>query len=231
MRHTRLFECTVDWNGDNLEYDVGMAIGEIENNLTPVLENVGAELINDLQKHIERDVYAKYSPISYPRRRDFPRFGTPLTSIKNFSTKVSNELNTATLEFDYSPDGTHKGQKKDALDYDEEIDEKRNGGKTGNRPLKPNPVHGDALIRRIETGEGYDWKSDVPARPFWDKFITQEMQGGGIRRYFNTYMSNQKLTSYDYEYKSQRGDFTYDYNDSMSIADRVFDEEEDDLPF
>lgn len=231
MANLRIFDCTVDWEGDNFEYDVGMAIGEIENSLTPVLESVGGEMIHDLQKHISKDVYAKYSPTSYPRRKDHPQFGTPLDSIKNFTTKVDNNLNVATLNFDYSPDGTHKGKKKDALDYDEEIDEKRNGGKTGERPLKPNPVHGDMLIKRIETGKGYDWKADgIPARPFWSNFVNEEMHGR-LRGHFNAEMSRRKLTKYDYEYKPQRSDFTYDYNDTIPLADKVFDDEEDDLPF
>lgn len=229
MALERLLDVKVDWEGDNLEYDVGMAIGEIENNMTPLLQYVGAEMIEDLQRRIKMDVYRAYTPKSYPRRKDHPEFGTPLWDIKNFTTHINNDLNVAILEFDYSPDGTHKGKKKDALDYDDKYH--RDDPDYAEDPLKPNPVHGDALIKRIQTGKGYDWKCSPGERPFWDNFVEEENNHGFVSR-FNTYMKNNKVTKYDYTYKrASKRDLTFGAYDAIMYEDMGEVTEEDDLPF
>ena len=233
MALTRLFDCKIDWENDNLEYDVDMAIGEIENNMTPLLEFIGAEMINDLQEHINNDVYKAYEPKSYPRRKDHTIFGIPLDDKKNFITKVDNSLNTAILNFEYNPDGFHSGKKKDALDYDQELDEFRSGGATGEKPIKPNPVHGDALIKRIQTGKGYDWKCSPGPRPFWDNFINEENNGKIIDR-FNSYIKNHNMTDgkYDYTYTdAEYRDLTFGAYDAISYENMSDISGDDDLPF
>ena len=231
MANTKFFECTVDWEGDNFEYDVGMAIGAIENNMTPLLEYMGGEMISDLQKHINDDVYKPYQPKSYPRRKDHTIFGIPLDDIKNFTTKVDNNLNYAILEMQYNPDGFHSGKMRDTLDYDAEAHE--DDAKYANRPIKPHPVHGDALIRRLQTGEGYDWKCSPGPRPFWDNFVNEENNGKIISR-FNTYIENHNMTNgkYDYTYKkATRRDLSFGAYDAVSYENMSEVTDYDDLPF
>lgn len=237
MKQTRLFECRIDWKGDNFVRDAYNALDEIGNNVPRVLNVMGSEMIHDLQTHINQDVYAAYEPISYPRRKYNPQFGTPLDDIKNFTTHIHKDDvgimgYQSTLEFEYNPDGTHKGKRKDVLNYDKKLTENR--GMSGEDTLKPNPVHGDVLINRLETGRGYDWVPDetIPPRPFWSKFVDEEMQGGGIKRRFDRISQGMRYTKYDYTYKTQLGknDFEWDGTDGALSTDATWDGE-DDLPF
>lgn len=232
MRQTRLFECRIDWKGDNFERDANTAIDEIQNNLPRVLNVMGSEMIHDLQTHINKDVYAAYEPISYPRRKYNPQFGTPLDDIKNFTTHIDRNGNITTLDFEYNPDGTHKGEIKDILNFDPDA---HPGSPWAGDPLKPHPVHGDVLINRIQTGEGFDWKrkGGFPERPFWSKFVDEEMQGGGIKRRFDRISQGMHYTKYDYTYKTQLGksDFEWDGTDGALSTDATTWDGEDDLPF
>lgn len=224
MARASLINAYVDWEHDNLDYDIGIAFGLIQDNISNVLQTIGGEMIEDLQKHIQKDVYDAYTPTSYPRRKDNPRFGTALDDIKNFSTHVDDD----TLEFDYHPTGFHSGKMKDALNFNTRYKE---AGATAELPLKPHPVHGDDLIERIESGKGYDWRlknADFPQRPFWSNFVDEEMNGG-IIRHFNRAVSITNMTDGKYDYKFTRGrysDLNYDSSDGS-----IFDDEEYELPF
>lgn len=227
MKYTRFLTARVDWKDDNFEGKMNTAFENINDNLSDVLDIVGGNLIDDLQKHIQDDVYAKYDPIRYPRRKDHPQFGTALDSIKNFTTKVKGN----TLEFDYSPDGAHTGKKKDMLGF------QVNPLYDGDRPLKPNPVHGDVLINRIEKGKGYDWKSDMPARPFWSKFVEQEFNGE-LLTHFDRAIRATEMTGdkneFPYRYYSATpNDLIHDNNDGALSTDATWSsyDDDDDLPF
>ena len=136
------------------------------------LTAVGSELTKHLQEHIRKDVYDAYTPKSYPRRSGHPQFGTPLESPQNMDLQV----NKLSLIFSYEPTGDHSGTKKDRLDWSAL---KKKYQTAPNQPIKPNPVHGDDLIRRIETGEGYDWDVAVPERHFWNNFVEEAVGAGG----------------------------------------------------
>lgn len=228
MARASLFNAYIDWEHDNLDYDVGIAFGNIQNNIPHVLEMIGGEMIEDLQKHIQKDVYDAYTPTSYPRRKDHPEFGTSLIDIKNFDTRVNDD----TLEFDYHPTGFHSGKMKDVLNYDPHYKASR---ASAENPLKPHPVHGDALIERIETGKGYDWRlkdADFPQRPFWSNFVDEEMNGG-IIRHFNRIVPQINMTDGKCDYKFTRGgysDLTRDGGDATSFDENIIDDY-DDLPF
>jgi len=91
-------------------------------------------------------------------------------------------------ELVYTPSGRHSGLLKDALNANED------GGESGMKPLKPHPVHGDALIERIQTGHGYDWKlpKDFPGgRPFWNNFVTEMQNGGAWDAFEKGFTANQ----------------------------------------
>lgn len=238
MKQTRLFECRIDWQGDTFVRDAYDALNEIGNNVPRVLNVMGSEMIHDLQTHINKDVYAAYKPSSYPRRKDNPQYGTPLDDLKNFTTRIhSTDVGImeyqSTLEFDYHPDGTHTGKRKDTLDYDAKLSANR--GMSGDDSLKPNPVHNDVLINRLQTGRGYDWvpKDKIPPRPFWSNFVDEEIQSGGIKRRFDRISQGMHYTRFDYTYKTQFGksDFIWDGTDGALSTDATWNDDEDDLPF
>lgn len=130
------------------------------------LVSIGSELTKQLQQHIRTDVYNAYSPKSYPRRSNHPQFGTPLESTDNMDLQIGK----LSLAFNYEPSGSHSGKNRDRIDWSELSDDLK---KSPDKPIKPNPVHGDDLIRRIETGTGYDWDVEVPERHFWNNFVEE----------------------------------------------------------
>lgn len=164
------FHVTVD-GLESIDADLNAAMLDLKHccgNGTKVLTS---ELISRLTHHIASDVYMAYTPKSYPRRVLNPNFGPSLMDSSTMETRAEDLV----AELIYTPSGRHSGLMKDTLDADGD------GGPDGMKPLKPHPVHGDALIERIQTGSGYDWNlpKDFPGgRPFWNNFVT-EMQNGG----------------------------------------------------
>ena len=225
MRYARPFNCQTKWDED-IQYEIRTAVDEIEDNIPLVLQRVGSEMINNLQSHIQKDVYDAYTPTSYPRRKDHPQFGTPLDDIKNFSTHIERDYGMTTLYFDYNPDGTHKGKIWDTLDYEFDESNPRAGTTRtpGAQPIKPKPVHGDKLINRIQTAKGYDWgkEGQFPQRPFWSNFVQEEIESGGVKNRFDDMVENTRMTQYDYSFKKQYGktDYSWDGNDgALSTTD------------
>lgn len=154
----------------------------------PIWEGFSAvadEMTNSLQAHIQKDVYDAYEPKSYPRRSNSGgiRFGIPLNDARQMVVEHPTALS---LSFTYEPSGYHSGRMQDALDaYNARNEPKARTESRWNQPLKPHPVHGDALIRRIQTGRGYDWippkgMNRFPARPFWDNFVEEQKNGALI---------------------------------------------------
>ena len=76
---------------------------------------------------------------------------------------------------------------KDTLNWDGD-----SASFSGNEPLKPHPANGDELIAILETGTGYDWKCDVPSRPFWTNFA-EEQKSDQIMLHFIAGMSPYKV--------------------------------------
>lgn len=148
----------------------------------PIWEGLSAVadgLTSGLQAHIQKDVYDAYEPSSYPRRSENPRFGIALNDKRQMEVKYPNSMS---MTFTYEPTGYHSGRMQDAKDAYKTT---KNGAvrstsrtiRQWDKPLKPHPVHGDKLIRRIQTGEGYDWKGEFPKRPFWDNFVEEQRSG------------------------------------------------------
>ena len=160
---------------ETLTEDFKQQTQKISSSVPLALQNVGSEMIVSLKKHITNDFYSAYSPKVYPRRSENPKFGVPLDSEQNMSVNVSGN----TLQFGYYPTGYHSGRMSDALNWaswsanmSEEEKEKE-----ANRPIKPDPVHGDELIYRLQYAT-YDWKTDAPPRPFWNLFVSEQLSGG-----------------------------------------------------
>lgn len=151
------------------------------------LEQVQGQMTEHLENRIIEDVYNKYTPKEYPRRYDNPQFGDPLTSLMYMDALgpsggiTSNGDISMMAGLDYNPRGEHSGTTAD-LSPDSPYYDADNPS-----PLKPNPVHENELIRRIETGKGYDWK--VPSavykgRPFWQNFVNEMIEGGQLGALF-----------------------------------------------
>lgn len=174
---------------ETLQADLNDSLKAMLKPIKAGLTFVADDMVQSLRAHIEDDVYNAYEPKSYPRRRDNSRFGKGLAS----SEYIHSSVESLRLTFAYEPMGYHSGRMQDALDAYEEAPNGsiRPTSRTKamwNKPLKPKPVHGDALIQRIQTGEGYDWKSpkadpdnpnsvDSPGwikRPFWDNFVNEQ---------------------------------------------------------
>lgn len=110
---------------DTLDKLLQEETAKIESRIPSALEHVGREMQLNLIKHIEKDVYAKYSPQDYERRSENNSLGLPLTSRENIMTITKGN----NLTFRYVPTGQYKGE--------------------GSWKIR----HGDELIKAIETGE------------------------------------------------------------------------------
>lgn len=133
-----------------------------------------------LKQRIEEDVYRKYNPSVYPRRSapGGTAFGTPLNDMEA-NTSYGITPDGKGMYFEYLPGGSNSATTANL----------RPGNKYYNAdkptPIKPpdKAVHGDDLIRRIETGTGYDWKANMKARPFWHNFVEKLFETGYLEVY------------------------------------------------
>lgn len=159
--------------------------GAVETGVRASIMPMAEAMKQALTARIDLDVYDKYTPKAYPRRRDNPEFGPALTDM---DTNVLIWDKGAGFVFSYEPHGEHSGTMKDLVGHHKEQWEKQDA------PIKPNPVHGDDLIRRIETGKGYDWKFNKP-RPFWNQFV-QDVTGidSPVYQAFVEAMANNGIT-------------------------------------
>ena len=151
------------------------------------LKFVGAEMAANLKKHIQEDVYDAYKkPKIYRRRKDNPQFGIALDNDKNMAIEVEKNV----LVFSYLPDGTYTALFKDI----ETEEESKKFGHDRNAPVKPFPVHGDALIKRIQNAT-YDWKvKDIPKRRFLDNFVDEQRHSGILNAFLQAFI---KYDAYD----------------------------------
>lgn len=204
MAHITLnFDVGEAWG---LEEDVAAFKGELRDAMIKALPQVREAMYDTLIRHIETDVYS-YDNKEYPRRADNPRFGTPLIAVREQSTRIgdiSADGMCATVGFNYMPDGSHSGTtadldpKSDSYDAD------------APRPIKPNPVHRDDLIRRIETGRGYDWKGNFPKREFWQNTVNELVDGKMLEDYFLQAMAAEGIEvdrDFSVEREPQDGDY------------------------
>lgn len=151
---------------ETLDQDFQKVQTEIKTSIAKAMPQLADAMKQSLREHIEQDVYGAYKPKAYPRRSENPGFGIPLNDIDS-NTFVNTWPDGVFLN--YKPDGSHSGTKRDLKGrYAEE----------SSMPVIANPAHGDELVRRIETGRGYDWDFSM-ARPFFQNFVSDMIEGGG----------------------------------------------------
>ena len=149
---------------ETIDLDYLKETADIGRYSSSALQTVGAEMIENLQKHIQEDWYGAWKPPKvYERRTDDPSLGTPLGSKENMDASVSG----MELDFTYEPNGEHKV-----------------AAWSGHRS-------GDGLINVIQTNSGWTWKpKGAGKRPFWNNFVDEEFNGQ-IMETFITAMSGQ----------------------------------------
>lgn len=183
-------EITLNITASELTYaDFTKDLGEILSE--PVMQRVADYIFDDMKEtlafRIVEDVYKEYTPDLYPRRSDNPGFGTPLNDMeKNVLGSAKGGAGGAYIHFDYLPSGAHSGVFGDVIS-DELVLERF--GVEADDPIKPPEAQADGneLIRRIETGKGYDWrppkkkkKKFTDERPFWQNFVNELIEGNGF---------------------------------------------------
>ena len=167
---------------DDMVKDFGEALPK--DKMQRIAESVGNVMKETLEHRIEEDVYKEYRPHVYPRRSEHSGYGIALNDMEKTVTLFPKSIpGKAEVTFLYQPSGEHSGT------FGEFFNENQLGRihKKASDPIKPNPVHGDDLIRRIETGRGYDYKPSskdphpfTEPRPFWANFVSEMLEGGGF---------------------------------------------------
>lgn len=211
---------------ETLTEDLNNYILSLRDPIWEGLSSAADGMTNSLQAHIQSDVYDEYQPTSYPRRSQNPRFGIALIDKRQMEVSFPTALS---MSFVYEPTGYHSGKMQDALDAykttkNGAVRSTSNTIRQWDKPLKPHPVHGDKLINRIQTGEGYDWKGEFPARPFWDNFVEEQKSGAAIENFafgFSRGTSDLQLEggSRDIEWRPEDGAL------GVTIWDTGFDED------
>ena len=157
----------IEENG-SLEEELKAFTTKVDAQVPKALKIVGDQMSVALAESIDKNVYDAYVPKMYPRRDDNPQFGESIfQQALNAQPTVSGNV----LTFTYNPHGTHDGLMQDIPGYWDMEDPPK-----PDLLIKPFPVHGDDLIRRLETGKGYDWKpkEPIPPRPFWTRFVNEQ---------------------------------------------------------
>lgn len=133
---------------------------ELISSVEKAMDDVGADMIEALKKHIETDVYKAYpNPKEYERRSKNSELGRALNDMKA-NTTVYNKGAGVSLE--YKPTGEHENSAWHTAD-------------------------GDDLIGRIEKKNPPYFKKAqgmVPERPFWQNFVNEMIEGEELERFF-----------------------------------------------
>nr|DAJ71662.1 MAG TPA: hypothetical protein [Caudoviricetes sp.] len=107
-----------------------------------------------LQDHVEADVYDRFQPTEYVRRREDGGLDDMRASATVYSDERDGGMNLTLL---YQPSGAADGE---------------------GEPVDPH-VDGDDLIDRIEKrNPEYNWTRKPPKRPFFSNFVQEMIDGG-----------------------------------------------------
>ena len=178
-----------------------------------IAESVGNVMKETLEHRIEEDVYKEYTPRVYPRRSEHPGYGVPLNDMEKTVTLYPKSIpGKAEVTFMYQPSGEHSGTFGEFFNEDQLA----RLHKKASDPIKPNPVHGDDLIRRIETGRGYDYhpssKDPHPftePRPFWANFVAEMLEGGEFDRAVKSAFAAEGIDIQDVHTERENSDGNY----------------------
>jgi hypothetical protein len=116
-----------------LESDFETEIANINKHIPLALSSVGADMEDNLQKHLYYDWYLANTPKEYKRRTDNPKLGTPLGSEKNINYVAYGN----NLLFTYTPTGEHEDEYWHTSDGDELIINIQTGELVGTAPPRP----------------------------------------------------------------------------------------------
>ena len=158
-------EIHINGNG-TLEQDLVLFQAELAKRVGNAMNDVGADMQDALARHIETDVYNKYSPIQYQRRSENHGLGTPLNDMQA-NSHIYNKGAGVTIE--YKPTGAHEN-------------------------ASWNTANGDDLIGRIEKKNPPYFKKaqgKVPLRPFWQNFVDEMVDDGMLENFFAAAMRRQ----------------------------------------
>lgn len=141
-------------------------IQDLQDGVAVAMLFVAAEIKDALRQHIESDVYGAYASDVYPRGH------TLMKAVDTAQEVITGNMASVI----YEPDGARSGTFSMVPEHI-----RNRYGKDPNDPLKPNPVSGDTFIRRIETGEGYDYQfkegKGPGARPFLSNTVKELIEG------------------------------------------------------
>lgn len=175
-----------NWTFENetLAQDISAFEKQIDAALVDAKESIFDEIIILLHQHIEVDVYRAYTPKRYLRRRDNPELGE---SLIEFSSNTDRIETANSIGLEYLPDGEH--------------------------PQFDRPLHGDDLIRRIEQGGRWEWKTKtMRKRPFLKNAVSEIIEGGKADRWLVEALrtSNPGLTvEYDHNIQRESTDWVF----------------------
>lgn len=156
------------------------------------IDGAFGDISDELKNQIERNVYDKWPNVKeYQRRWD--RGG--LLDVNRYFTYSPFSIGTngnnihASVELEYAPSG-------DQWQWEE-------------------PAEENEFIHRVESGEGYEWKTyDPPQRPFWRPFVYSMEGRSKIADAIDSELAS-RLKDFDYEggvsIELQRGDGDYSY--------------------
>lgn len=182
-----------------------------------VAESIGNVMKETLEHRIEEDVYEEYTPRVYPRRSGRGQgYGVALNNMKKtvdiYPKPAEQIAGKVVVTFSYKPSGEHSGTFGDFFNEEELL----RLHKKASDPIKPNPVNGDDLIRRIETGRGYDYhpssKTKHPftePRPFWWNFVSEMLEGGGFDSAVKSAFAAEGIDIEDVHTERENGDGNY----------------------
>ncbi len=179
-----------DDGASGLKKDLEAELINIGSAVTHAMGMEGQLMMEALKKHIEDDVYDKFSPKDYPRRSENSGFGTPLNDVAKNSEAIFDQLPGkigGRVGLNYRPTGEHSGTTADLDPYSKYYDA------DDPKPIKAYPpkgdrTDGDDLVRRIETGIGYTWRRRPGKRPFWQNFVDEMVNDGELENTFRLAM-------------------------------------------
>lgn len=131
---------------ESIQEDVNAEIQTIWTKVPKALNNVGREMIVNLQKHIENEWYYGFFPKTYKRRTDDSSLGTPLGS----ADYMDYSANGGRLEFTYVPKGDHENSEWHTRDGDDLTESIQTGELKGDPP--PRPFWNSFLFEQEQSG-------------------------------------------------------------------------------
>lgn len=154
---------TEAWQGDLEKELIALLKTEINPALEKANESVAQAMRDALARHIAKDVYSAYDRKMYRRRG---AAGGLLGQAESMESGAGGMISdSARAKIQYMPDGGHP-----------------DAGKWAKKRVKP--VHSDDLIGRIEKhSPEYSFlpkNGTIPNRPFWQNFVNEMVDGGGI---------------------------------------------------